>query len=80
MQLDSTITGGLIGAFAVLIPSAATFLIAWGNLHATIDGLKLRVTEAERELDKIDQIRVDVSYIRGVFDGEARREREARIV
>jgi hypothetical protein len=78
MGLDSTLTAGLIGAGAMLVLGAIPFFIGWGSIHATLDGLKARMSEAERELSQIDQIRADVSYIRGVLDGEARAAREAR--
>lgn len=76
MGIDPTIIAGCIGAAAVLGPCAGAGLIAWGNTRATIDGLKLRMTAAEVELAKVDQISADVSYIRGVIDGEARAARD----
>jgi hypothetical protein len=73
--MNPTIIAGVIGGGAVLIPSGAAALIAWGAIHATIDALKARMTAAETELGKVDQILADVSYIRGVLDGEARAAR-----
>ena len=75
-MIEPTIAAGLVGAGAVLAPSLAAALVAWGNIHATIDALKARVTAAEIELRKVDQILADVSYIRGVLDGEARAARK----
>lgn len=77
-MVEPTITAGLIGAAAMLIPGTAAALIAWGNIHATIDALKARMAAAETELGKVDQILADVSYIRGILDGEARAARKAK--
>jgi hypothetical protein len=78
--MNPTIAAGLLGAAAMLIPGIVAGLVAWGNVHATIDALKARMTAAETELGKVDQILADVSYIRGILDGEARaaRTRAAR--
>ena len=73
--MNPTVTAGLLGAAAMLLPGIVGALIAWGNIHATIDALKARMTAAEAELGKVDQILADVSYIRGVLDGEARAAR-----
>jgi hypothetical protein len=76
MPIDSNLLSALVGAGAVLIPAAGAFLIGSGSIHATVQGLAMRLSDAEFELSALDQIRADVSYIRGVLDGEARAARE----
>jgi hypothetical protein len=76
--VNPTITAAIIGGCIVLLPVIGAALIAWGRIHATIDALTARMSAAEAELAKVDQILADVSYIRGVLDGEARAAREAR--
>ncbi|MGH7024340.1 MAG: hypothetical protein ACREEB_12230 [Caulobacteraceae bacterium] len=75
MSLDSTLIAGLIGAGFPLIPGAVAFFVGWGSIRATIAALKARVGATEDRLGKIDQIQADVSYIRGIMDGEARAGR-----
>lgn len=74
--MDPTIVAGCIGATAVLAPCAIAFFVAWGGVHATIDSLKARMASAEQELGALASISNDVSYIRGVLDGEARAARK----
>ena len=77
MSLDSTLIAGLVGAGFPLIPGAVAFFIGWGSIRATLAALKARVGATEERLGKIDQIQADVSYIRGMLDGEARARRGA---
>jgi hypothetical protein len=77
MQLDSTLIAGMIGAAIVLSGGVVAFFVEHGVTRATIAGLAARLTTLEGELGKIDTIMADVSYVRGILDGEARAARRA---
>jgi hypothetical protein len=75
--MSIAIVPALIGASAMLVPGMIAFFIAWGAIHATMKALETRVTAIETELAMIREIKSDVSYIKGVLDGEARAARAA---
>jgi hypothetical protein len=77
MAPNPNLSSALIGAAVVLLPGAATFLVSWGATGKRIDALESRIEAVEAEADTIASIRADVSYIRGVLDGEARAARTA---
>ena len=70
------VLSGFVGAFVMGLLGAVPFLVGWGRLHSEIEGLKARLDLIERDLGKIDEIRADVSYIRGILDGENRPHRK----
>jgi hypothetical protein len=81
MVLDPGLGAGLIGGGAAMIVAAVPFFVAWGRLHAEMDAVRTRVDGLEHdlkdELGLLREVQKDVSYIRGVLDGEARAAREA---
>jgi hypothetical protein len=81
MVVDPGLGAGLIGGGAAIVVAAVPFFVAWGRLHAEMETVKVRVAELEHdlkdELGLLREVQKDVSYIRGVLDGEARAAREA---
>lgn len=87
MVIDSSMASGMIGAMAVLVPLGGANIAAWSRARTEIGGMgarfnaemesvKLRLQAVEAEADGLSEIRADVSYIRGVLDGEARAARD----
>ncbi len=70
--VDPTIVAALMGGGVALVVASTPFFVAWGSVHATIEALKTRISAVEAELATINALKSDVSFIRGLLEGERR--------